>query len=362
LVWQDEEVGNFVNEKFIPLRITPSDKGYRQTRADYKVRGTPTVLLLNPQGEEIDRTIGFDGKRDAYFQTIQDLSQGKDTLLSLMAKLEENSDNVEANFKIGKRYIDRHEWENVQPHFAKVLEKDPEDEKGFKSESTYNLAVFELRINSKIEPLQNFIANSADKEILHKAYTNLVAHFIRTKKLDSASELYEEAMEKLTDNAALMTDYAMFVFTSQVEDKYERGIELAKKAMVLAPDDEEVLFSSYYCLISYYKNMKDKEKYFGIYEVALQKLPKNTFFHYGYAEAILNSKAKDKFDRGIEVAEKALDLEPKAAHLWYSLGRLYFEKGNLEKAVESVQKALEIVPNSKQYRKTLKKFERENKN
>jgi tetratricopeptide (TPR) repeat protein len=361
LVWQDIEIGNFVNSRFIPLRFTPADEDYRQIRTNYKVRGTPTVLLLNPQGEEIDRTLGFDGKRDEYFQTIQDFSAGKDTLLSLLAKLDENPDDVETNVKIGNRFIDRNEWENVQPYFAKVLEMDPDDAKGFKSESTYNLAVYELRVNSKIEHLQNFIATCTDQERLYQSYGNLATHFIQTEKPEKASELYEEALEKLPENANLLTDYAMFVFTSKIEDKYEKGFERAKKAMALAPDNEEVLFSSYYSLISYYKAMENQDKYFETYEEVIRKMPKETFFMYGYAEAILKAKSEDKYNRGIEIAKKALELEPQAAHIWHSLGRLYFENGELKNAVEAVKKAVEINPGSKIYKETLEKFEEEKK-
>jgi tetratricopeptide (TPR) repeat protein len=358
LVWQDKEIGNFINTRFIPLRFTPSDENYREIRTEHNVRGTPTVLFINPQGEEIDRSIGFDGKKEAYFQTIQDFAAGKNTLLSLLAKLEQNPDDVETNFRIGKRYVDRYEWENVQPYFAKVLEMDPGDEQGFKSESTYSLAVYEMRINSDIEPLQDFIANCTDQERLYQAYTNLVSHFIRADKSDEASQLYEEALEKLPENADLLADYAMFVFTGKIEDKYEKGFERAKRAMELKPEDEDILFSSYYGILAYYKNKEKQEEYFETYGEVFQKLPKDTFFMYNYGEAVLSFEATDKIDSGIEVVTKALEMEPKAAHLWHTLAKLHFEKGELDRAKEAAQKAVEIVPQSKQYKQTLDKIEK----
>jgi tetratricopeptide (TPR) repeat protein len=358
LVWQDKEVGKFINSRFIPLRFTPSDEDYRQIRTEYKVRGTPTAVFLNHLGEEIDRKIGFNGNRDEYFQIIQNLALGKDSLLSLTAQLKENPDDVEANFKIGKRYIDRYEWENVQPYFAKVLEIDPEDEMGFGSEATYNLAVYDLRINGKIKPLKQFIATSTDQERLYQAYTDLASHFIRTDKLDEASKLYEEALEKWPSNADLMADYAMFVFTSKIKDRYEKGFERAKKALSLKPEDEDVVFSSYYGILSYYKNADKLDKYFETFEEVLRKLPKNTFFKYSYAEAILTFQISDKIDSGIEVMLDALETEPEAPHLWHSLSKLYFEKGDMSKSIEAAQKAVEIVPNNEQYQQTLEKFKK----
>ena len=313
-------------------------------------------MLLNSEGAEIDRVIGFDGNRDEYFQRLQDFAAGKGTLLSLQAKLEENPDDVETNFMIGKRYGDRYEWEKVQPYFQKVLEKDPGDEKGFKSEAAFNLAVYETRINGNTEPLRQFIAGCTDPDLLYRSYGILASQFIQKERFDEALALYEEALERMPDNADLMADYAMFVFTSKIEDKYELGYERAKKAMTLKPEDEDVLFNSLYSLIAYYRNTENLEEYFATYKEALEKIPEDTFFMYGYAEAILRTGSKGKYDEGIEIVKKALELEPEAPHLWHSLGRLYFEKGDLDKAIEAAQKAVDIVPQSKQYQETLDKF------
>jgi tetratricopeptide (TPR) repeat protein len=314
------------------------------------------LLLLNPEGQEIDRVIGFDGNRDEYFQRLQDFEAGNGSLLSLLERLEENPDDVETNFKIGKRYIDRYEWEKVQPYFLKVLETDPDDEKGFRSEATYNLSVYETRINGNIEPLQKFIAGCTESELLYRSYGILASHFIQKERFDEALALYEEALGRLPQNADLMADYAMFVFTSKIEGKYELGYERAKKAMTLKPEDEEVLFNSLYSLIAYYRNTENLEEYFATYKEALAKMPNDTFFMYGYAEALLRTESKDKYDEGIEIVKKALELEPEAPHLWHTLGKIYFEKGDMERAIEAAQKAVDIVPQSKQYQETLDKF------
>jgi tetratricopeptide (TPR) repeat protein len=86
-------------------------------------------------------------------------------------------------------------------------------------------------------------------------------------------------------------------------------------------------------------------------------MPKDTFFMYGYAEAILKSKSEDKYDRGIAISKEALELEPQAAHIWHSLSRLYDVKGDRKNAVQAVKKAIEINPGSKIYNETLEKLE-----
>ena len=58
---------------------------------------------------------------------------------------------------------------------------------------------------------------------------------------------------------------------------------------------------------------------------------------------------------GLLTAHRKTDI---ACETGGTIEKLYFEKGNLDMAIEAAQKAVEIVPNNKQYKQTLKKFEK----
>lgn len=113
--------------KFVSLRVTVSDKDYKQYREDYGVRGTPTALFLDDQGKEIDRIVGFDGEKDEYFETVKDYENGKNTLTVLLAQIEMSPEDVDINYKMAQKYLDRYELDKSQPYFEKVLELDPEN-------------------------------------------------------------------------------------------------------------------------------------------------------------------------------------------------------------------------------------------
>ena len=59
---------------------------------------------------------------------------------------------------MAKKYQARYEEAKAQPFFKKVLELDPENQKGFQEESSYEIAVYESRSNRNPEPLKAFIA------------------------------------------------------------------------------------------------------------------------------------------------------------------------------------------------------------
>jgi hypothetical protein len=54
LVWRDKEVGEFVNRKFVSLRVIPDGREWSALRSQFQSQGTPTVIFLKASGEEID--------------------------------------------------------------------------------------------------------------------------------------------------------------------------------------------------------------------------------------------------------------------------------------------------------------------
>ncbi|MFC2142379.1 tetratricopeptide repeat protein, partial [Acidobacteriota bacterium] len=77
----------------------------------------------------------------------------------------------------------------------------------------------------------------------------------------------------------------------------------------------------------------------------------------GYAAAINSLEIESHYDRGIEMAQKSLEINDKAAGSWYVLAQLYEKKGEKDKAIEAVKKALEIRPEYKPALAFLEKLE-----
>ena len=60
-MWPDERVVRFVNENFIPARVHVKEDAdaFKKYGEQYNARWTPTVLELDPNGEEFYRLEGF---------------------------------------------------------------------------------------------------------------------------------------------------------------------------------------------------------------------------------------------------------------------------------------------------------------
>lgn len=324
-------------------------------RERFEIRGTPTVVLLKPDGDELDRINGFDGT-DEFVASVKDYLAGNNLLSTFAAAVEKNPDDIEANFKLAKKYSSRWDDDKADTYYEKTIELDPENTKGFKTEATLRRAVYkiQMRENPDPEPLKQFIATNTDEEFIYESYSNLARYYQNQKQNDQALATRKEVLNKLPDNPRVMNDYAMTVFNLRIESEYEKAKELAEKA--LTSGDKDALFSGYYNLINYYRLKEDNDSALAMYEEAIKNVPKEPFFKYGYATVVMREKIADKYDRAIELANEAIAMNDGAAYYWDTLAGLLFEKGERADAIKAMEKALELRPENKVYQQKLEKY------
>ena len=360
MVWQDSEVGKFANEKFVNLRVTVSDDNYGEWKKKFKTPGTPTVLFLDADGEEIDRFIGFGGDEDAKvetFQMVKDFAAGINTLPVILAEHEKNPEDVDINFKLAKKYLSRYEIPKAAPIFTKVLELDPDDAKGYKEEATYRVALDTARSKRDPAAMEAFIAtNPKNQDFLYSAYTTVASTHARNKDMDKAKAAYEAGITALPDNGGMAYSYASAIFNYKMEDLYDKGLELNEKAKALDPNYES---STVYNLITYYGNTKQNDKLIALYEKTIEERPN---MKGSYAATIARLEIEEKYDYAIEMMQEEIHKEEnaKSGYLWYTIGRLFAKKGDIENALTHMKKAIEITPGAASYyQKEIDKLEKE---
>ncbi len=347
----------------VALRAISGEDGYAELRKDFNVPGTPTVLFLDSSGEEFDRFVGFgragatdDELKAEYIQKVKDFVAGVNTLPAILAELDADPDNVGLNFKLAEKFMDRYETDKAIPSFAKVLELDPDNSSGHKTESTYQIALHEARVNRDLEPLKAFIASDPEEKYLESSYSTLASMYLRNKEPENAVATYEEALQKMPENARFMSSFASTIFSNEMEDLYEKGLELNEKAKTLDPDLETASIGN---LARYYQNIGEMDKIVSLYEESIAKWPDNSSLRIRFASTINNLKLESQYERGIELLEKHLEENPDAVVYNYTLGLLYQKNGELEKAIQAMKIVAEMYPTRDIYANTLAQFEKE---
>lgn len=345
-----------MGERFVSIRITVTDRVYREFSKKWGVKGTPTVLFLNAEGEEVDRIVGFSKEeKDAYVQKVKDFADGKNTLAAVLAEVEKNPNDIEANWKTAQKYGDRYEQNKALSYYQKVIELDPENSFGHSEEARYQVAYYEARYNRNAEPIKAFLASDPDEKYLVQSYMALISVYRRKDDTENVIAAYEEALKKMPDNARMMTYYAGAIFNMKIESLYEKGLELNQKAAALDPEQE---LNSVFNLIAYYRNTKETEMLVKTFEDAIQKWPENSTIKIIYAQTIVESDIEAQYGRAKEILNKLLEKNPEVAYQWYYMGLVLEKEGELEKAIEAVKKALEFSPGIKTYQNKLEEMQK----
>jgi tetratricopeptide (TPR) repeat protein len=95
-------------------------------RKQYHVLAFPTLVMLDKDGKEIDRVVGY-SEPDEFLKTIKDYSQGIGTLADLLKQAESNPDRVLA-FEIAEKYKYRGGSDEAAVWYQKVIDGgDPRD-------------------------------------------------------------------------------------------------------------------------------------------------------------------------------------------------------------------------------------------
>ncbi len=111
-------------------------------RDQYQIAGFPTVILMKSSGEEIDRIYGYLPPEE-FVSSIQSYLQGNETLEDIKNRFQADSTDVELAFKLAEKYEARRRYDKAMMHYQKVVDLDPEDEKGKSQDALYNIAWLE---------------------------------------------------------------------------------------------------------------------------------------------------------------------------------------------------------------------------
>lgn len=313
------------------------------------------MLFLDGKGEEIDRTFGFDGDKDAYFKILTDYAAGKNTLRAFLTEVKAAPEDVDANFKLAKKYASRWEWENAQPYFTKVLTLDPNDEKGFKTESMCYSAIIESMVNKNIEPLLSFIESNTDERFWEPAYNHLLRYYRKAKDTGKIVDTYESALKKMPGNTDFIIGYARYISQNKVKEQYERGMELAKKVIETKPKE----IDTYMRIGYFYQEIENFEKAEELFLECLESWPDNTRPIYQLGKnSVLSGK---NLEKGLSYFREYLKHKPPAdqpdwsdAH--WRMGLIYETLGDTKQAASEYKKALELNPDHANAKEALKKL------
>jgi len=211
----------------------------------FGIRGTPTLLFLDPDGSEVDWIVGYGPPAEKYQDQVNKVLAGVDTIKSLNEQYAKDPKSIEVIFKMAGKYDRRGNTEKATEFYKQVIALDPEGKKGmteFQNEKVsytqsaeFNLASMAM---SKRPPdtslLQAFIKKYSDSPMVKQAYTRLSSYYTRTAPKEEATKFFEEYIAKFPQDANSYSAYVNRIIVDK--DPLDKGIDLAQKAISLAQE------------------------------------------------------------------------------------------------------------------------------
>ena len=237
-VFKDAAVGDFVNARFVGLKIDGEKGEGPDIMKKYGIPGYPTVILMDTEGNEIDRIVGF-GEKEAYVETLKDYVSGKGTLADYLARLAEKPDDWELHLALAEKYDDRQDLLTAAKHYQAVLDNAPAEEQEVRESSSFQLAICDLARENP-QPLTTFLETSDNQGFIKRGAGSLARYYLKRDKPGEAFQAYETVLKRVPPDAGFLNAYAWRIFQSKQDSHYARGIELAEKAVALEPESDAI--------------------------------------------------------------------------------------------------------------------------
>ena len=109
------------------------------TARHYRVRGYPTILVLNEKGEEIDRVVGY-YRSPEFISQVEDYIVGRNTLSSMIAEEPSKKGDPEFIYKLADRFADHGLPDESRKRFLVFVTLDPKNVSGKVDDALYRLA------------------------------------------------------------------------------------------------------------------------------------------------------------------------------------------------------------------------------
>jgi D-alanyl-D-alanine carboxypeptidase len=174
---------------------------------------------------------------DALFESLGvEGSDEGNSVADVVKKLEKSPNDVHLMYQIAKQYqADKEDYE-AWLLYGKILEQDPENTYGYKTEALFWKASYDGVIGKKPENLIAFIAEHKDYKDINDAYRWLAKTYQRRNEMDKAVQVYRERLQTVGKDAEFYNHYGWWVYENKVTSEYKTAIKYVEDALVLKPD------------------------------------------------------------------------------------------------------------------------------
>ncbi|HEX7077512.1 MAG TPA: tetratricopeptide repeat protein [Candidatus Eisenbacteria bacterium] len=162
------------------------------TAARYRVRVYPTILVLQKDGTEVDRIVGY-LRAPGFIQQAEDYLAGKGTLAMMVAEEKTRGSDPRFVSELADKYFGHGLTDEARVTYLRLIEIDPKNGTGQVDDALYTLA----RMSRKQKDYagdrkyaQRILDRYPDSDMAHPAILEIAGAWRREGDLKKARDLY----------------------------------------------------------------------------------------------------------------------------------------------------------------------------
>jgi tetratricopeptide (TPR) repeat protein len=206
----------------------------------YKVSAYPTMIVIGPDGKEVDRHLGYLDAAE-FITTIDGYRNGVGTIAALENQLKASPDNVELLYQVGTKHAEAGRSEEAAPPLNRVLKLDPNNTER-NPEILYSLgeAYYMDGKYADAKPYFNrLVTDYKDSEIVPDGYKRLAGIEFKLGNNDAAVAQMEKTLTGKENDANTLNGFAWFC--AQRKIGLDKALPVAQKAADLSGRDPGIL-------------------------------------------------------------------------------------------------------------------------
>lgn len=214
----------------------------------FHLGGIPTVVVMDPKGQEVDRIIGYDDDRSAWLKTLLASLYGIDTIDDLQARYGAKPD-LDLAHTLAQKYLDRGDAVGALAWVDKARTLKPDKDTDVKLALIQGEAWLTTDPAKGTETLLG-LATTPDSPLATDAFETLSAHYksrarnatsLEEKQAAKAARLdvFHKVVAAQPSNPDVLTDYAYYCLGEGIE--LDRALAAAQKASEVRKDDTDTL-------------------------------------------------------------------------------------------------------------------------
>jgi thioredoxin-related protein len=272
-IFENKMQSEFVHQLFSLFPISPTDSLYKSLWDHFHLEYQSSVIYVDKNGNEINRSVGYNGDRDAYVNMMREIAVGKNLYKDVVRKYRRDTLNVLNCCLMARALAYRYEFNEATRFYRKILISDPVNKYGFRDECLFKIAEMDYTLSGNIKKLREFADMRLNSLYGPKAYQYIINDFISKKDRTECIVICETGLHKYPESWEILNKYAWAICTFNLQDEYSKALSMVQKSISLNPSRPGTYSTNAWI----YFEMGDKEKAIQLQKKAIEIFPDRGF-------------------------------------------------------------------------------------